>query len=590
MTTPFDPAAHNRPPQEDLFAMPEVSLGPSGIIGGEDDPQSWSEEAAAAVPGALGGMAVAAQEAAPEPPEPPEQIRLRALRRETKRAESANLASSRLEQPDFFDRSMFGEGSQDAALNEIGIWNDAQLSIQPNRRVLQTIARSENMPDLYRHVEKLQKDDAIHLPLGGSLTLSIKKFKNNKSGISYRMEADTSAADETKLADLTHFRERIRGVTGKFDAARKDIVDGLRKGHDKAYGPQIFDFQRDAEEIMDFISRADEQGTGDSVTGLSPAVRKQTFVERLYSLPAHYTGEPESHDPSQRQGVYFDKQGNVAKVLIACDKGAYFGLVPAESAEGDLDDVSFHLGVEIDAEGTYNEFSYAGHYYEAPPFIESRTAGDLLRAFDAVGVSLRSEIGEVVAETEVQKRYGNAYSELGREVAKLVNDPGRTLAALFEDADDLAEQLATLPKVEDPAAQTLLDMLGDVVNRNKSDVHVTSDLPVSKDIIHIRDGSCKDIELYLAEGHEVVSGEMHFYRSSYKVPTLISLQPLTFNGVRMPAGALFAQRDDGFVFMRPSGYSFDDAVALSAFGQQEAENRIHRSYVVGRHTVRSRMR
>ena len=220
---------------------------------------------------------------------------------------------------------------------------------------------------------------------------------------------------------------------------------------------------------------------------------------------------------------------------------------------------------------------------ESKPFIETAAAAEILAAFEKAGIAPAERVGNCFTETgAIEKRYGNGYADFTREIAKHVNDVDRPLSNMFEGVSDreIADKIRLLGAANDPAAAIALDLLRGVVDRNSGQTSSRS-LPFSERRVELRDGSCKDIEYYLAgppSGGRVTGlvdrAGIKMWKSDYAKSTLIALEVVDFNGVELPPGSLFEEDEDGnFVFMRITSFALSEDQALETFGAQESGNR-----------------
>lgn len=474
---------------------------------------------------------------------------------------------------DFFDEAFFANGDLESAVSRPSGHHDAQLLGHNHRRMLRIIERSEGRVGLYQQARALKKDESIALPIGDSQELRIKKFADNAAAISYSMARKEGGSVKDRKSDLQDFKDRLDAQTEKYRTTRTQLAEGVRAGNLQVYANEVFSFSNDFDDLGRFVSlfNSDVQVPASK----SFMFEQQALQDYLTSLPTFLAeDQPPDDQPHSREGIYLNTDGKITKLLIGDNNGAYLGLKAVDQKGDNLNDMAFRVGVEIDPAATYQESDFNGKFYpEATPFIESGTATAILTAFEAAGLRVTSEIKDAFAEAgSFTKRYGNGYAEVTREIGKLVNDPDRGLSRFFADDEKLAEKVASLSHADDRAAEIALGMLRDVVTRGDEP---DSDLPVSSGRIDVRDGSCMDIETYLATGHEVRDAEANIslFQSSYKLPRLITLQPLVFNGVSIPTGSLLARENDGYLLLRPTGFTFDDQETLAVFGQQEAMNR-----------------
>ncbi|MEI8068066.1 MAG: hypothetical protein WCG91_03950 [Candidatus Shapirobacteria bacterium] len=214
-------------------------------------------------------------------------------------------------------------------------------------------------------------------------------------------------------------------------------------------------------------------------------------------------------------------------------------------------------------------------------FLFTQTAVQLFTAFEKVQLELSQQLkNELINRHE--KRYGNSYVTLGRELAKLVSDNNRDLSNFFstEKNDDIWQKINLLEIPNDPAAAVLINTL--------KQLHQTSpppsDLPISEERTSFLTGTCKDLETYFSSSvneHSEriieINNKKYLKEGSHHVdvnPMMINLEPIVFNGIRLPAGNLFRESNnkDAFHYMRPTAFCFDQEYANEVFGEEYRES------------------
>lgn len=359
------------------------------------------------------------------------------------------------------------------------------------------------------------------------------------------------------------------------------IVEKLNNGEIEALTDDTFSLDQSNIDIVLCFMELDPKEN-------NPIKTTAKFLETLYSLPVHLSGD--KLDPTiSAEGVYFDEDGNLIKILRETDRnsGVYRGIYFEPYTKVDPSQTSFKLGLEIDTERAVIEKSHNGKLSEIS-FLESNTGKTLVRTIEVAGLkpseSLK-EIFESIAKSGsvYDTRYGNNYSELTRELAKIIASKDRGLDKLFEN-DDAIELLSTIDVtlIDNEPAKLLFSLLQQAVNPDR-DVH-HSDIPVFDGQVHIRESGCKDAEYYftssIAEGkvsvHELNGVKMLHKHLGGK--TAINLDPVMYKGIEIPAGGLFQRhineetKETSYVLMRITSFSFNDLDAADAFTWQYTEN------------------
>jgi hypothetical protein len=231
----------------------------------------------------------------------------------------------------------------------------------------------------------------------------------------------------------------------------------------------------------------------------------------------------------------------------------------------------------------------------AVPFIETECARELCSVLDNAGLMFHPQLQSEMMDLGEADRYGSIYTQLSREVAKWVDNPDRTAlrnvfvpaeAARDYDADDgeqaVRQRWAAVPHTaHGEAATTLLGMIDSSLARVPG-AEQPSDLPVTHKEVKIRDGACFDVTSYYigaAGGRNglrtIDEGGVKLLEKTMGSHTFMSTEPLVFNGVQLPKGALFNKNDDGYAFTRLTMFAFDNpadqiAVAGSELAKTQA--------------------
>jgi hypothetical protein len=451
---------------------------------------------------------------------------------------------------------------------------DGYANTAAYRSAVRGIGVAVNEPHLDRRLRGLKSGERLHINSGRGYTFVAARERYN---VSWKIVFDEHLSGSALDGAMDEFSASVCHYGERLSRTRDALKRGVTNGNLETYSPDVFSWSKDADDIISFLNMSNVAGEHVSSVNhtQSPVVQRAAVVEALYALPAHHGNETAVHGVSpERQGVYFDANGRIVKVLVpSAMPGVYLGLKPAQAGmPGDIEESAFHIGIEIDPLEVNAERGSQGHE-GVTSFVETATAAQLAATFEAVGLQLSPRAQGIIAETTIERRFGHGYAHLTREIAKLVNDQRRDIAYLFNNADGRAlEKLRLLESVEDPAAQIVIDLLKGVANRGAPSEGVPS-LRITSNRIEMRDGSCKDIEYYIADGHPARSDQLLFWQSSYKRRTVMTLAKTHLNGVILPAGTLLAVEDDGYAMMRVTSYAFNDQEALRTFGVQEIENR-----------------
>lgn len=379
---------------------------------------------------------------------------------------------------------------------------------------------------------------------------------------------------------------RYRDGTGTFRKALAEVVENasepfkrlgeLVQLEEVALSEEVYDLSDDnVDTVMLFMLSNPKAKT--------PAKARAIFIESLYQLPVHLQGD--QTDPKESAaGVYFDEDGNLAKILQEVDRttGVYHGMYFEPGTHVDPTETSFRLGVEIDTDRALLEPD-SNKTFLVDPFLEQVTGKTLTRCIESLQLTPSSRLVNILEAQDgsygYDDLYGNSYSELTREVAKFINDPNRPASELFQDEDAL-QKLKTmdLATIEDPATRMFFELLQGALKREEGSA-LGSDVPVFEGKIHMRQSACRDAEYYFCTdidegGYDVVDVQgrsmLHKYSGG---KTAINLEPIVYKGVEIPAGGLFQRHRDevgktSYAFVRMTTYALDEQTATSAFTWQ----------------------
>lgn len=210
-------------------------------------------------------------------------------------------------------------------------------------------------------------------------------------------------------------------------------------------------------------------------------------------------------------------------------------------------------------------------------FLESRTAKELLGVFEKLGLEPAGEMLNDFSEGSLgyghyESRYGNGYADLSRLVTYILRE-GLGIDRLFAlpNPDFTAEDLLGDSKKLSGPSQTILKIIAGIMGR---DSQGGSPL-IPNSGRSIRDGSCKDSEVYFSGAME--SGrsflrDSFICKSGYGADTKMNIVPIVAGGVEFPPGYLFRVTEQGGLEpLRATMYCFTSQEARDAFGWQYEE-------------------
>ncbi len=143
--------------------------------------------------------------------------------------------------------------------------------------------------------------------------------------------------------------------------------------------------------------------------------------------------------------------------------------------------------------------------------------------------------------------YGHFMTQFGRTVTSLVQSPARCSDIFEQPVDVVCERLADLPEFGHPLVDTHFTVLRQIGRRAMSHEDWATDIPVlDTEIRHDSLASCHFAEsnYVRAACHDLLSVHSislkKFLHKEVGDPSYINLEPLTYNGINIPSGWIFA--------------------------------------------------
>jgi hypothetical protein len=412
------------------------------------------------------------------------------------------------------------------------------------------------------------------------------------------------AADGTVAWDSSDRFQTLRFVdsSGKFRKSLSEILErqrapfeilasSLRDGATEVVTEESYGLDdANLDMVATFMGYGLDQGISG---GLEHS--KAELLRRLYALPIHLPGDVQSG--RNLTGVYFDEDGNLLKILteVSGSPGIAHGMYFAEGTRQDPSDVPFRLGVELSVDQVIQELDYNNSEL-SQPFLLSEAGRAIVEVIDSSKLVLAPRLRNILIgrenHTDYDPRYGSSYSELTRELAKIVNDPNRGVDHLFEGGNIQALKAIDemdVDKIQPESARQVFSLLSQSLRRS-ADAELTTDLPATMRSRGMQAGACKDAEYYFLADmkvHEGISyqevGDSHvpMLHKSSGYDTALSVLPVMYNGVVLPRGSLFQinRQDESttYTFVRVTAFAFDQDTARDAFGWQYREAISHAS-------------
>lgn len=479
------------------------------------------------------------------------------------------------------------ESARKAALKTI---EEAQVNVS---RLLETDAASdhaqrfmvmigdETSPDVRQSISVIQAAaEQTRTPVLGDSQQEKQAFDLDEPAVQW---GGWHNSREVRFSDPSGaLRAKATEIQTEKNAPLQELADTIEAGENTAITTRQFSLaDRESQDMVFSFMHSEPRGQ----TAISRGVHfMDNFVNGRRKLPVRFMEEgwPTAESGS---GIYLNPDGSLAKIVTEAPKhpGVYHGMY-FEEGTTDPTSASFHLGVEIDQARATREFGYNGN--TAEPFIQSKTATEIISTITEKELKPTERLQALLAGSSgfVDRRYGNSYSEIGREIAKYVNDPSRDITRLFDgDAATIRQALAEIDTTALAAepAQAVLSLLAESVNR-APDATADSTIPVYEGRIEMRDMSCKDVESAYRDDatyHRLalakVGNTVMAIRTKGSQQSAINLSPVRYKGVELPAGSLFQVHQDQFIFVRPTAMQFNETAGKDAFTWQYHENNNH---------------
>ncbi len=448
----------------------------------------------------------------------------------------------------------------------------------PDTKSLMSTIGTESSPHVRRAVSVIeQAAEQANIPATGDRTTAQEKFVADEPVVQWGKWHD---AREIRFNDPGGaLRAKAAEIEAAQNAPLQELTAALEAGQTSAVTSRQFSLaeKETQDTVFDFMNK-EPRGQ----TEISRGVRFMNgYINGVNRLPVRLAEEGWPTATESGNGVYLGPDGTVAKIVkeIPDRPGVYHGMY-FEAGATDLTSASFRLGVEIDEARAGLEFGFEGSVAE--PFIQSKTATEFINTTTQQGLQPTEHLQALLAGSKdaVDRRYGNSYSELGREIAKYVNDPTRSAARLFEGDETTVRQtlaeMDTQNLTSDPA-KVVLGLLSQTMGR-LPEAAADSSIPVYEGRVHMKDMSCKDVENAYAEGTDLrtltlqpVGNTVMAVRQKGEARSAINLEPVRYKGVDLPAGSLFQVHDGEFMFVRPTAMQFDKAAGKDAYGWQYHE-------------------
>ncbi len=211
-------------------------------------------------------------------------------------------------------------------------------------------------------------------------------------------------------------------------------------------------------------------------------------------------------------------------------------------------------------------------------FLDSVTSREILSVFEELDLEPSDEMLNDFTEGSLgfghySSRYGNGYADLSRLVTYVARE-GLGLERLvnIKNPNITAEDLLVKAKNLSAPAELILKLMAGIIKRTKEEKEHPR---MSFSGQSIRDGSCKDSEVYFS-GSLKLGKSFHegafVCKSGYGSDTKMNTVPIDADGIEFPPGYLFRVGEKGELEpLRATMYCFNDDEARDAFGWQYEE-------------------
>ncbi len=278
---------------------------------------------------------------------------------------------------------------------------------------------------------------------------------------------------------------------------------------------------------------------------------------------------------------------------------------------------------EPDEDYYYAERANQAAYEKSVPFIETKAGEELLGLLDGAGLMLHPNVQAELVRPGEADRYGSAYTQMSREIAKWVNrDARRDIINLFVPFDAAMRPTGnsgTWQKFDElrwQYEQSRYDMTDEQLQAEQAfvkeqllglDAHALSEptkvlvglaqgalkrdavagalkeLPVTTSDVEITNGACFDVAAYYLGAAEkfrdssrglehVTASDVAMLEKTHGRHTFMLQERAILNGVALPKGTLMQQgADGGWAMLRLTPFCFDSPEDQLATGSELAK-------------------
>lgn len=212
-------------------------------------------------------------------------------------------------------------------------------------------------------------------------------------------------------------------------------------------------------------------------------------------------------------------------------------------------------------------------------YLSQKTTPEIVNSLEEAGLTLSNEGIANMSLLHPAPMYGSFNTQFGRVVSRCVNYP-QAAERTFEQGEGCLEIMAEIQEpVENTSEVTKLLMrtLREVGRRGIDLYDLPSDIPVEwGETMRQREASCHYSESRYIESF--TSGtlqhgrqnDISFWEKTHGEKSFLNLQPLTYKGIELPAGWVFAKKSfsSGRSFLypvRPSAFHFSLETSNEAF-------------------------
>ena len=212
-------------------------------------------------------------------------------------------------------------------------------------------------------------------------------------------------------------------------------------------------------------------------------------------------------------------------------------------------------------------------------YFSQKSTEELLTTLEAAGITLDNDIAAKMGLFDIEPTYGGFMGVFGRHISRLINYPA-VATSYFEQPNGIFERLESLGAAEpakSPVVGLYMDVLQQIGARGLDTLDTYSSIATTNgERDNSRQASCHEAEMRYLQSRSTntlmirdIDG-LPFCQKSSGERSFLSVAPVTYKGIELPPGWIFARSIDSRLQshlypIRPSAFMFDIEDAREAF-------------------------